>query len=196
MLVGLVGIGQDKGNYIIVIGEDSAQTDLNRPFQYTTPEGEKLSIKIVQADIQTYSDDMISFSHDKSLSVSNTDIEYGIEQCMIMKATGNGFMVQKYKTMNPDGMNRLFLNEITKESVSYGYSKSESDFKKELKSGHIIQGIQATLTYKGQKEVYTVASYGGKDEGVVVVTMLLSEEFDEDREIIELFLNTLELKLP
>lgn len=113
---------------------------------------------------------------------------------MIIKSTGNGFMVQKYKTINPSSLTQLMLNEITKESVSYGYSKTEKQFKKKLKSGQTIEGIQATLTYKGGKEVYTVATYGAKDEGIIVITMMLNEEYKDGKEIIELFLETLEIK--
>lgn len=48
------------------------------------------------------------------------------------------------------------------------------------------------MTYKGENEYYTVATYGGKDEGIIVVTMLVSEGF-KGREIIELFLETLSI---
>ena len=136
---------------------------------------------------------MISFNHSKSFNVSNTKIEEGIEQCMLVSSIGNGFMVQKYKTIDPSSLTQLMLNEITKESINYGYTKSEKEFKRKLKSGQTIQGIEATLTYKGEKEVYTVATFGGKDEGIIVLTMLLTEEFPKDSEMIRLFLDTLSI---
>ena len=194
LLISFISFSQNQGNYILIINNDSIHTNLNNELQYKTQSGEKLTIKITQPDILVYSDEMISFSHDKSLSVSNTKIDKGIEQCMIVKSTGNGFMVQKYRTFNPSSLTQLMMNEITKESVSYGYSKTEKVFKKKLRSGQTIEGIQATLTYKGEKEVYTVATYGAKDEGIIVVTMLLNEDYSDDKEIIELFLKTLEIK--
>jgi hypothetical protein len=193
LLVSILSFAQTQGNYIIIINNDSIRVDLNNEVDYTNKSGEELTIKVIQPEIQTYSDDMISFSHNKSLNVSNSKIEEGLEQCMIMKSTGNGFMVQKYKTINPSSLTQLMLNEITKESISYGYSKTEKKFSKKIKSGQTIEGIQATLTYKGEKEVYTVATYGGKDEGIIVVTMLLNDDFKEDKEIIELFLHTLSI---
>ena len=192
-LISSMIFAQNQGNYIIIINNDSIQIDLNNDFEYKTTSGEELTIRVTQPDILTYSDDMISFNYDKSLGVSNSIIDEGIEQCMIMKSTGNGFMVQKYQTINPSSLTQLMLNEIIKESINYGYSKTEKKFKKKLKSGQTIEGIQATLTYKGEKEVYTVATYGAKDEGIIVVTMLLSEDYKEDNEIIELFLETLEI---
>ncbi|MDO5968198.1 hypothetical protein Q4Q35_00105 [Flavivirga aquimarina] len=194
LLTGFISFAQSQGNYIVIINNDSIQADLKNELQYKTSSGEELTIKIIQPDILTYSDDMISFSYDKSLSVSNSKIDKGIEQCMIMKSTGNGFMVQKYRTINPSSLTQLMLNEIIKESINYGYSKTEKKFKKKLKSGQTIEGIQATLTYKGEKEVYTVATYGRKDEGIIVVTMLLSEDYTNDKGIIELFLETLVIK--
>ncbi|MDO5980276.1 hypothetical protein [Flavivirga spongiicola] len=194
LLISLISYSQNKGNYIIIINNDSILVDLNKNIQYKISSGEKLTIKITQPEILTYSDDMISFSHDKSLSVSDSKIEEGIEQCMIMKSTGNGFMVQKYKTLDPSSLTQLMMNEITKESVNYGYTKTEKPFKRKLKSGQTIVGIQTTLTYKGEKEIYTVATYGAKDEGIIVVTMLLSEDHKDDKGIIDLFLETLEIK--
>ena len=193
LLLGFVSFSQTQGNYIIIINNDSIQIDLNNSINYKTSLGEELNIKVVQPEILNYSDDVISFSHHKSLNVSNSKIEEGIEQCMIVKSTGNGFMVQKYQTINPSSLTQLMLNEITKESISYGYSKTEKKFSKKIKSGQTIEGIQATLTYKGEKEVFTVATYGGKDEGIIVVTMLLNDDFKEDKEIIELFLDTLSI---
>lgn len=193
LFISFISFSQTQGNYTLIINNDSIQVDLNKHVTYKTKTGEALTIKIIQPEILTYSDDMISFDHNKSFSVSNSKIEEGIEQCMVLNSTGNGFMVQKYQTMNPSSLTQLMLNEITKESVSYGYFKTEKKFKKKIKSGQIIEGIQATLTYKNEKEIYTVATYGAKDEGIIVVTMLLNEEFKEDKEIIELFLKTLSI---
>lgn len=193
LLVSILSFSQTQGNYIIIINNDSIRVDLNNQVNYTDKSGEKHTIKVIQPEILTYSDDMISFSHNKSLNVSNSIIEEGIEQCMLMQSTGTGVMVQKYKTINPSSLTQLMLNEITKESISYGYSKTEKKFSKKIKSGHTIEGIQATLTYKGDKEVYTVATYGGKDEGIIVVTMLLNDDFEEDKVIIDLFLDTLSI---
>lgn len=194
-VISFAGISQEEGNYILVINNDSILINLDGTVDYKTPKGEALSIQLTQSDIQTYSDEMISFRHDKSLNVSNTMIEEGIEQCMILRSTGNGFMVQKYTTFDPTGFVDIMVNELTKESVNYGYTKSEKPFKTKLRSGQTLEGVQATLKYKGEKEVYTVATYGEKDEGVLVVTMLLNDDFQEDKKIIDLFLETLEIKM-
>ncbi|NVK63009.1 MAG: hypothetical protein HWE22_00430 [Flavobacteriales bacterium] len=194
-VISFAGISQEEGNYILVINNDSILINLDGTVDYKTPKGEALSIQLTQSDIQTYSDEMISFRHDKSLNVSNTMIEEGIEQCMILRSTGNGFMVQKYETFDPTGFVDIMVNELTKESVNYGYTKSEKPFKIKLRSGQTLEGVQATLKYKGEKEIYTVATYGEKDEGVLVVTMLLNDDFQEDKKIIDLFLETLEVKL-
>lgn len=193
ILIGSLTFAQESGNYIVIINNDSIRINLNEDHKHKTSSGEELTIKVIQPDILTYSDAMISFNYEKSLSVSNSVIEVGIEQCMVVKSTGNGFLVQKYSTLDPSGLTELMLNELTKESVSYGYTKKEKKFKKKLSSGQTIEGIQATLKYKGESEIYTVATYGGKDEGIIVITMLLNDDFD-DKKIIDLFLDTLKIK--
>lgn len=195
LLMSILSLAQTQGNHILIINSDSVRIDLNEPVQYKTETGEQLTLELVQPQILTYSDNMISFKHDKSLVVSNSVLEEGMEQCMIMKSTGNGFMVQKYNNFNPSGLTRLMLDEIIKESINYGYTKTEKKYSRKIKSGQTIEGIQATLIYKGQKEVYTVATYGGKDEGILVLSMLLNDDFIEDQDFIELFLNTLAIKI-
>ncbi|MEL6254961.1 MAG: hypothetical protein AAFR87_23340, partial [Bacteroidota bacterium] len=186
--------GQNSGNYQLIIDGDTLSINLDEAVEYKGAKGKKMNILLREADIKTYVDDMVSFQYRKGNGVSNTVIEEGIEQCMIMKSTGSGFMVQKYKTLDPSALTRFMLAEITKESVSYGYEKTEEDFEHTLESGQTLKGVTATLTYRGEKEIYTVASYGEKDHGIMVVTMLLVEDFaDGDKPMIDLFLNTLQI---
>lgn len=188
---------QEQSNYVLVINKDSLKVALDTEYTYTAKSGENLVIKVVQPNTLTYSDEMISFKYDKSNSVSNTVIEEGIAQCMILKSTGNGFMIQKYEKLDPSSLTKLMLTEITRESISYGYTMEEEPFKKELSSGQHLEGIKATLNYKGEKEVYTVSTFGHKDQGVIIITMLLSEDFiAADKPMIDLFLSSLQLKIP
>ena len=192
LLISSLIFAQNGANYIVIINKDSIYIDLNEDFQYKTTSGDELTIRVTQPDILTYSDDMISFSYDKSLSVSNSNIDSGIDQCAAFNAIGSGFIVQKYKTMDPSSFTEEMLEEMIKESINYGYEKTEKVFEKRLSSGQSIKGIQATLTYEGEKEIYTVATYGGKDEGIIVITMLLYDG-SEDKQMIDLFLDTLKI---
>ena len=59
-----------------------------------------------------------------------------------------------------------------------------------------LKALRQTLTYKGETEVYVVAAYGGKDEGIIVLTMLLNDQFSEpDSAMINMFWDTLEINL-
>ena len=192
LLLTVSSFAQDRGNYVILINGDSIYINLEESRVYKTKEGNDLDLKLIQPKVLTYSDEMISFNYSPDLNVSNTILEEGIEQCLVMKSTGSGFLVQKYSTMNPDGLISLMLNEITKESVSYGYKRTDKKFKKKLLSGETIEGLKVTLKYQNEKQVYTVATYGKKDSGILVLTMILHNEFN-DMEIIDLFLNTLQI---
>ncbi len=183
---------QESENYIVIINKDSIKMNLNENYKHKQKSGEELNIKIIQPNILTYRDKMISFNHNNAINVSNTKIEEGIEQCMAINANGNGFMIQKYQNINPTGLTQLMLNELTKESVSYGYTMEEKPFKKTLASGENIEGTEAVLRYKDNEEVYTVAIYGAKDEGIIVVTMMLSIDF-ADKQMIDLFWDSLRI---
>lgn len=186
--------GQNSGNYQLIINGDTLYLNLDEAIEYKGEKGKKMDILLTESEIKTYKDDMVSFQYHKGNGVSNTVIEEGIEQCMIMKSTGSGFMVQKYSSLDPSALTRFMLSEITKESVSYGYEKKEEDFEHTLESGQTLTGVTATLSYRGEKEVYTVASYGKKDKGIMVITMLLVEDFaDNDQSMIDLFLKSLRI---
>lgn len=194
MLLCAMAFGQAKGNYVLIINGDSVVMALDEPVEYEDASGDIQDLRLIQPLLLTYNDNMISFKYNKELSVSNTRIEQGIEQCMIIKPTGNGFMIQKYENLNPTMPTELMLNEITKESVSYGYKRTDKKYERKLASGQTLKGIQATLAYNGEKEMYTVSAYGGKDRGIIVITMLLNEDFkEEDEPMLDLLMNTLTL---
>jgi len=183
-----------NGNYILIVNGDSIATDLNKEL-HIKHKGKELTINLIQPDILIYEDETVSFQYPKDLKVSNAPVEEGVEQCMLVRSTGNGFLIQKYSQLNPSLLNRFMLKELTKESVSYGYSIEEEEVEVQLISGQKMVGTKATLAYQGFKEHYTVYSYGNKDTGVLVVTMLLDETIEEDKEMIDLFLKTLIYKL-
>lgn len=183
---------QNDGNYILVVGKDSIYFDLDKQFEINLKNFEKNKVKIIQSEYQTYSDEMIKFKYHKSLGVSNSEIEDGIEQCMVANSTGTGFLIQTFRNVNPVSFTSFMLNEIIKESVNYGYKKIETPFYRKLKSGHKVEGIKATLSYKGEKEEYTVFTYGKKDEGFIFVTMKMYDD-KMNNDIINTFLESLEI---
>ena len=118
LLFSLFCFSQDNGNFILTINNESITIDLNETSEYKTSTGEVLSIRLTQPDILTYCDDIISFNYSKEMSVSNSKIDEGIEQCALIQSTGNGFLVQKYTTIDPTSLTRLMVHELTKESIN------------------------------------------------------------------------------
>ncbi|NND52565.1 MAG: hypothetical protein HKN54_09160 [Flavobacteriaceae bacterium] len=195
LLLSTTATAQEVRNYIAIVNGDSIKINLNTSFQYKSTKGELIDFKIVQPDILTYSDDFISFKHSKENNVSNTVLEEDIEQLMVMKSTGSGFIVQKYYGIDPSLLTMMLLNEVTKESISYGYAKSQEAFSVDLQSGQTLNGSRMTLTYKGEEEIYTAAAFSGKDEGIIILTMVLNDDYSaKDHEMIDLFWETLEIK--
>lgn len=182
-----------SGNYLLIINGDTINTAIDKPMQYKIATGEELTILLTQPDMLTYSDDMLSFNYPKGSSVIASEIDEELYQIQLSLATGSGFLIQEYLTIDPSMVTRFMLNEITKESVSYGYDKTETAFSKKLRDGKTLSGIKARLEYRGEVETYLVAAYGGKDEGVLLMTMLMGDDDEEAKEVIELLLNSLKL---
>jgi hypothetical protein len=188
-------MAQNKGNYKLTIGDEVIFLNLDESTTYRPKRGPAVQILLSQPLILHYEDEMVSFSYDKNLNVSNTAIDMGVEQCMVMRSTGNGFIIQKYNNFNPSPLTSMLLSEVTKESVNYGYTRKDKPFRYTLKNGMQLEGTQAILRYKGEEEVYTVAAVGGKDQGILIMTMLINPDFN-DNAIIDLMLETLDIRLP
>ena len=134
---------QNNANYIIIVNGDSLKISLNSPFEYKTASGELLNLEIIQPGVLSYSDEFVSFQYAKEHNVSNAKIEEDIEQLMVMKSTGSGFMVQKYGSIDPSILTGFLLNEVTKESINswsdrmcienlYAKSRKRSSFHGEI----------------------------------------------------------------
>jgi hypothetical protein len=196
LLCSMFTTAQSAASYILLVNGDTLHLQADQNVQYVSNKGESMELKLIIPDEQVYKDDMLSFEYPKKFHVSSNIIQDGIEQFMVMSAAGNGYMIQKYSEINPSGLTKLMMSELVKESVNYGYSKTEESFTKTLTSGHQLEGRTATLTYKGDKQVYTVASWGGRDEGILVVTMIMNEDFKSEEEgFIKLFLESLQIHL-
>lgn len=194
LLLGSSLLAQHQPAFILIVDGDSLDIRLDQEFTIASKKGPARVLKLVQPDILKYEDEMISFEYPKQFGVSSSVIQEGIEQFVVMSSTGNGYMIQEYSTMNPSGLSQLMITELTKESINYGYSKQQEVFTKELPGGQILEGLRATLTYNDEKEIYTVATYGKKDQGILIVTMVNNEEYMEsDGSFIELFMDTLQV---
>lgn len=154
--------------------------------------GEMMQLRIDFRDTLSYDDDLFSFQYLKDFKVSKMVIEQGIHQVMLMSADGSGILIQQYATMNPTMLNEMMIQEVTKESVNYGFQMDRQDYTRKIGSGETLNVARAVLTYRDEKNTYEVASLGKKDEGILIMTMVMDEENSEQgQKIIDLMWNSL-----
>lgn len=181
-------------DYTIEINGESFEISLDKEFQYQTKDGVK-NILLKQKDTLTYNDEMFSFNFFKEYKVGKTKIEQGIEQLMLMTPEGDGFLIQKYSTINPENLKELMLGEVTKESINYGFEMERREYKHKLISGEDLNVIQAYLTYNDEVNIYEIASLGRKDSGLLIMAMRMNDTKNSIGEkLINLIWNSLEIK--
>ncbi len=163
-------------DYLIEINGKVMPIALDREYE-TSVKGKTVTFKVFSKDTLTYNDDLFSFKYSKDFKASKVDLESGISQVMVMTAEGSGFIIQKYDGINPEMLNELMLSEVVKESVDYGYDMRREDYVLKMKSGKDLKVGKAVLTYKGDTSIYEVASIGSRDEGILILTMISTEEF-------------------
>jgi|SRR5690606_13269597 len=151
-------------------------------------------VSVTQKDTLTYIDDKISFKYLKEFNIATTTIEAGIEQLMLMTAEGSGIIIQKYDGINPTFLNEMMINEVTKESINYGFELQRQDYDYILKSGQKIRINKAVLTYRSDVNIYEVTSLGSRDEGVLFMSMEMIDSYNsKGKKLIKMFWETLEV---
>lgn len=183
-----------QNDYKIQINDIILEISLDKEYNITLDEKE-IKFKIVTKDTLVYEDDLFSFNYSKDYKISQMTIKEGIEQIMLMSAGGSGILIQKYSTINPTTLNEMMISEVTKESLNYGFKLKREDYTIKLESGQKLDVDKAILTYKDETNIYEVASIGNKDEGILIMTMVMDEKMStQGRKIIDMMWNTLKYK--
>ncbi len=164
-------------NFTLRINEQEMDISLGETYQVEM-DGKTFNISVMQKDTLTFETDYFSFKYLKENNVSETEVEEGVKQIMLMNAEGSGFIVQTYTMLNPEFMVEMMLHELTKESLSYGYQMEKEYITRNLISGEQVNVHRAILTYKGEENVYEVATVGEKDEGVLIVSVIMNNQWD------------------
>ena len=181
-------------DYRIEINGEEFEIRLDKDYELNI-DNTLIKINVKQKDTLLYSDESFNFKFLKEYKVARTVIDGGIEQLMLMTAEGSGVIVQKHSTMNPTMLNELLLNEVTKESVNYGFELIREDYERVLASGLKIKVDRAVLTYNDEINIYEIASVGKKDSGLLIITMEMDDsENSLGKKLISLIWDTLEIK--
>lgn len=183
-----------QNDYQLTINGTVHNISLDEDYSITV-DGKELKLKLQRNDTLQYNDPLFSFNYPKEYSVSSLKLDEGLEQLTILTAEGSGFIVQVYSTFNPTMLQEMMVNEVTKESVSYGYEMERKDYDKTLKSGQEVNVKKAVLTYKGEEEVYEITGIGKKDSGVIIMTMITNATMsNQGTDLINLFWDSFEFK--
>ena len=187
-------IAQENSNYTISINGENFSYDLGDEFTYDVKKKGPLNIRIFQNEMLIFNDGIVRFSHSKNFPVSETEIEDGIKQISAIGSTGIGVIIQEYEGIDPSFMLDLMLNEVTKESIQYGYEETQSPFELTLKDGKLLKGKKSLLEYQGSVDEWTILSYSWKDAGVLIITMSVDENnMNSENEFIQQFFDSLEI---
>lgn len=192
ILSGLNSFAQDD----LLLHIDGKAIEISSDQEYDLSiNGKMVNVKVSTKDTLLFDTDLFSFQYSKDYKVSSMELAEGIEQIAIMTAEGSGLMIQKYSAMNPSMLNELILNEVTKESINYGFEMKREDYSRKLTSGQEIEISKAILTYKDETNIYEVASLGRKDEGILIMTMIMDENHSErGKKLIDLMWNSFNYK--
>jgi hypothetical protein len=189
VLTAFPALGQE--DYKIKINDTAISISLDTKYEVLL-NGKKVNFTVTANDTVAYNDNLFSFRYLKDYKITKTEIDGGIEQLMLLTAEGSGFLIQKYSSMNPEGIEEMMLKEVTKESIGYGFKQQRNNYQRKLKSGQDVTVIKAVLKYKDETNIYEITSIGKKDEGILVIAMIMDEtKSEQGRKTIDLMWNSL-----
>ncbi len=186
---------QAQERYLLIIGPDTLSITADRQYIFLTSDGRELPIELRKQRIQTYESRVSKFQYPSDVDVSVTDLGEGVQQVNVLTADGTGFFIQEFSNTQPGDIINLMMAELTKENIQRGYQAVEETFEKILRDGKLLLGRKRTLTYGGNVETYTVASFGAQNRGILLVMVNNnSGNVKETQDLIQLLLETLEVK--
>lgn len=193
-ILSALAVGAHASNYTITINGKTVDIDLDKELKIETSGGEFLTIVLKQKDFFEFTSDFFSMVHRKTLNPVKTDLGEGVSQTMLMSAKGTGVLIQEYQNVSPQSLVDLMINELTKEEVEYGYKKTEEKVEKKI-DGKVLSGKRAETAYGEDHWVREVYVLGGKDCGVLVVTVIEKNSSGEEQFIIDEFWEKLKITL-
>lgn len=171
-------------DYVITINGISKEIGLDKETTLILPDGTSLNLTLHQKEYLLFTGDFFSFEHKNEYKPNRNDLGDGVFQTMIATPLGTGILVQEYMQMNPTHLVDFMLNELTKEEVDYGYKYSEEKVSKKV--GDVtFTGKQAVTTYPGEEWTRSVLAYGWKDKGILIITFIEKDNYENEKELIE-----------
>ena len=193
VLIILMASAASAENYVITINGTSHDLDLDQKTKVTLPDGTPLKLTLHMKEYLRFSGDMFTFEHKNHYKPGRTDLGSGVFQTMIVTSIGTGIIIQEYQNLNPTHLVDLILKELTKEEIEYGYKYKEKVFHKKV-GKHVLAGKQAVTTYQGEEWTRSILSYGARDSGMLIITFIEKDNYDQEKEMLENFWASLEIK--
>ena len=191
----LIYQAQAQDRYILIIGQDTLSITTDRQYIFLTSDGREMPIELRKQRIQSYESRVTSFQYPSEVEVSVTDLGEGIQQVNVLTADGTGYFIQEFSNSQPGDIVNLMMAELTKENIQRGYQATEETFEKILRDGKLLLGRKRTLSYNGNVQNYTVASFGAQNRGILLVMVGgNSGNVKQTQDLIQLLLETLEIK--
>jgi hypothetical protein len=185
----------DPKTYRLTIDDAGIDIDPGETLEIVTPDGRPHKVTLSLNEFATFAGDMFSFVHPTNVAVTETKLDVDIVQYLMTSALGTLIIIQEYGSMNPASLDKLMLQELTKESVQAGAERSEEPGSRTLADGKQLTGLKARVKTRSDTTSFEILGYGTADKGVLVVTRIDESTDAKEGSMIEKFWQSLRLKL-
>ena len=183
MVLGCSGIAWGE-DFILTVNGVTKEINLDQEQILELPDGTSITVKVNQKEILRFTSTLFSFDHQNRYKPNQSDLGDGIRQTMMVTPRGTGVIIQEYLQLNPVHQVDTLLNELTKEERDYGYQYRETKVTRQV--GEItFKGKEAVTSYPGEEWSRAVLACGGKDKGLVIITFIEKDRYQDEKNLAE-----------
>jgi hypothetical protein len=160
----------------------------------TLKDGRTLTVGLTVNPVMSWSDSMVTFDHPSGINVATQMLSKRITQRIMASAVGTVVIIQEYDAIEPTTLNQTMMNELTKNDLKLGAELTQSEAKKTLRGGMILNGLRGILKSRTAIKTIEVFSYGKDGRGVMLISQLNDDNKANDQAFVDQFWRTLALK--
>jgi len=184
-----------KGNYQITVDGSKHDIELGKEIVVKSKKGEDINIKVDKKKIAIFKSKFVSFNHNSDITFSHIDMGNGSQQSMAITGNGTVIIIQEHTKINPEKILDICLQGLVKDQLEKGFRMTKKKYRKVLANGTKLDGYKATLKRGKEAKTCIVLVKGKRHRGVVIATSINQDKVRDDRNVLELFWKTLEIKL-
>lgn len=176
----------DGKNYPLILGEEQ---------MIRLPDGEEVLVRVDQKEILEFRQEKYSFSHPKELRPRRKNVGGGDWETTMTTPSGTMLVIHESEKDDNAEIAELFLKDLEEEEEMAGYMRKTTKALQTLADGRQLHGHHILSTGDDGTILRHLYRFPRKNSSLLIFTEMKEENGETDQKVLDLFWNTLNLKM-